>query len=109
MPMTTGEKMIWAAAFVSHVGPNNDAARIAAIEVRAARKALANTTDGSAPLSDEDLAMLREMVGEDVDRMAAVRVHVESPTFATKGMVRADYEDFAVWLTKLREMVGARP
>ena len=106
MPMTTGEKMIWAAVFAQHGLATEkqikDAIGRAAVYVECARTVMARPPKGTAAAV---IGMLREMLGDDCDPLAAVREHLR------RGAVQGGMtpHGHAAWWKKMYELAGAKP
>jgi hypothetical protein len=69
--MTLGERMVWAAAWVRHMAHTGDwvaSARWSAVDVNAMR-ALGRSDELRAKLTDDELAMLDDMLGTGHDRL----------------------------------------
>jgi hypothetical protein len=115
MPMTDGEKMIWAAAVTALGSVHRASIEYAMAAVERVREFARGTTIGEEEPSSAAMEMLREMVGEEPvqdDPLAAVREHVEA---APVDDIREVFDDegrsvdASSWFAKLRELVGAKP
>ncbi len=108
--MTTGEKMIWAAAYNDEIKRTETHAAAAIRAWAAVEKAriTARRPEEFEPECAPALAMLREMVGEDTtDPLTEVREHVNAcPDIST---VFGGLALLETWLDRLRELVGAKP